>query len=121
MPVSWTKVWSAGVLIYGDKWTMKHGDKPSGEWTHVFLAFDEKQLAKGIDNMRKDAECKIKAGDEAWPPNAFEFACLCKKTSSLYFPDNMPPGGDKKLLTHKTEFDGLSPADCLKAIRGKLA
>lgn len=121
MPASWGNVWKAGVLIFGDKWTLKHGDKPSGEWTHVFLAFDERQLAKGIDNMRKDAEHKIRSGDEAWPPNAFEFACLCKKISSLYFPTNMPPAGDVKLLSHKTEFDGMSPAECLKTIRGKLA
>jgi hypothetical protein len=109
------------MLIFGDKWEKKHGRQPNGEWNNVFLAFDERQLTKGIDNMRKDAEHKIRSGDEAWPPNAFEFACLCKKTSSLYFPSNMPPAGDVKLLSHKTEFDGLSPAECLKTIRGKLA
>lgn len=93
-PDNWTDVWKAGVLIFGDKWILKNGEKPSGEWANVLLGFDEKQLSAGIKRMRKDAEVKIKSGDEAWPPIAFEFACLCKATSSLYFPSaskELPP------------------------------
>ena len=86
-------------MIFGEKWLHKHGDKPSGEWSQVFLSFNEKQLAAGIRRMRKDAEAKIKAGDDAWPPIPFEFACLCKSKSSLYFPSEQkslpPPRADK--------------------------
>lgn len=83
------KLWTAGALIFGDKWIHKHGEYPAGEWNNVFLAFDENQIATGIKRMRADAEAKIRAGDEAWPPSAFEFACYCKTVNSLYFPDAM--------------------------------
>jgi hypothetical protein len=76
------------MLIFGDKWEIKHGPRPSGEWANVFLSMDHEQLKTGIHRMRKDAEAKIKSGDEAWPPIPFEFACLCKTNSSLYFPDD---------------------------------
>ena len=79
------KVWTAGAVIFGDKWIHKHGELPGGEWSNVFLAFDQEQIAKGVQRMMKDAEHKIKIGDEAWPPSAFEFACYCKTPSSLYF------------------------------------
>lgn len=119
-PGSWIELWRAGVVIFGDKWTIKHGEKPSGEWNQVFLNLEPERIRRGIANMRKDAEAKIKAGDEAWPPNAFEFACLAKRNSSLYFPSNMPPGEDVKRLTQKTEFDELSPAECAKAAKRML-
>ena len=93
------------MLIYGDKWTLKHGEKPSGEWAHVFLKFDKSQLANGVKRMRKDAEMKIKAGDEVWPPIPFEFACFCKTQSSLYFSDARkelpPPRSDKSFARKK--------------------
>lgn len=81
------------MLIFGDKWILKHGERPTGEWASVLLSFDEKQIATGISRMRRDAEAKIKAGDEAWPPIPFEFAVLCKTQSSLYFssPRELPP------------------------------
>ena len=94
------KLWTAGALIFGDKWIHKHGEYPAGEWNNVFLAFDESQIAAGIKRMRSDAECKIRAGDDAWPPTAFEFACYCKTVNSLYFPDAMkslpPPRPSKE-------------------------
>ena len=74
-------------MIFGDKWEIKHGPRPSGEWANVFISMSAEQLKAGINRMRKDAEAKIKSGDEAWPPIPFEFACLCKTNSSLYFPD----------------------------------
>lgn len=78
-------VWRAGSLVFGDKWILKHGEVPTGEWNNVLLAFDETQIAKGIQRMTKDAEHKIKIGDDAWPPTAFEFACYCKTANSHYF------------------------------------
>jgi hypothetical protein len=68
---------------------IKHGDVPSGEWGNVLLAFDDSQIAAGIKRMRTDAEHKIRVGDDAWPPTAFEFACYCKTVNSLYFADAM--------------------------------
>lgn len=84
-------VWRAGALVFGDKWILKHGEVPAGEWGNVLLAFDEKQILAGIQRMTKDAEHKIRAGDEAWPPNAFEFACYCRATNSLYFSNPLLP------------------------------
>lgn len=78
-----------GAVVFGDKWKIKHGELPSGEWFNVLLAFDDFQIEAGLKRMRKDAEHKIKIGDEAWPPTAFEFACYCKTNNSLYFPDSM--------------------------------
>jgi hypothetical protein len=72
------KLWKAGGLIFGDKWIMKHGEVPAGEWGNVLLAFDEKAIEVGIGRMRYDAEARIKAGDDIWPPSVFEFACYCK-------------------------------------------
>ena len=83
------KIWTAGGLIFGEKWPIKNGELPGGEWFNVLLHFDEVQISAGINRMRKDAEAKIRIGDEAWPPNAFEFACYCKTQNSLYFPDSM--------------------------------
>jgi hypothetical protein len=94
------KLWTAGALIFGDKWIHKHGEYPAGEWNNVFLAFDENQIAAGIKRMRSDAEHNIRVGDDAWPPTAFEFACYCKTVNSLYFPDAMkalpPPRPSKE-------------------------
>lgn len=98
------KVWTAGALIFGDKWFHKHGDLPGAEWNSVFLAFDENQIAAGLKRMRKDAEHKIRAGDEPWPPTAFEFACYCKTVSSTYFPDAqiaLPPPRPSKEFAEK--------------------
>jgi len=78
-----------GAVVFGDKWAIKHGDMPSGEWFNVLMAFDDLQIETGLRRMTKDAEHKIKAGDDAWPPTAFEFACYCKTQNSLYFPDAM--------------------------------
>jgi hypothetical protein len=95
----------AGALVFGDKWIIKHGEVLQGEWNNVLLAFDEHQIATGIRRMTKDAEHKIKAGDEAWPPTAFEFACYCKTVSSHYFPDAMkslpPPRPSKEFAAEQ--------------------
>lgn len=80
-----------GAVVFGDKWKVKHGDLPSGEWFNVLCAFDDHQIDIGLRRMRKDAEHKIKAGDEAWPPTAFEFACYCKTPNSLHFHSPMLP------------------------------
>lgn len=88
-------LWKAGALIYGDKWILKHGEYPAGEWNNVLLAFDEPQIAVGIKRMRSEAESKIRAGDEAWPPTAFEFACFCKTVNALYF--HSPPLLERKV------------------------
>lgn len=106
-------MWRAGTLIFGDKWELKHGARPSGEWGNVFLSMDEDQIRAGIRRMKKDAEAKIKASDEAWPPIAFEFACLCKTKSSLYFPD------ERKALP-KPRADKEKAQQELKKIREKL-
>ena len=81
-------VWMAGALAFDEKWIKKHGTVPSAEWLNVFASFNADQVAAGIRRMTKDAERKIQAGDEAWPPSAFEFACYCKKAASLYFAEN---------------------------------
>lgn len=76
-------------MIFSEKWIKTHGAVPAGEWLEVFKAFDDEDIGRGIRRMGKDAEKKIQAGDdEVWPPSAFEFACYCKKPSSLYFPEN---------------------------------
>lgn len=87
------------MLIFAEKWIHKHGDKPEGEWINVFLVLDEQKIKNAVHRMRKDAEAKIKAGDEAWPPSAFEFTCLGKAQSSLYFhsPDISLPAPEKDL------------------------
>lgn len=96
---AWRDIWRVGVLIFGDKWTMKHGERPSGEWTQVLLSFSDAQIATGIKRMRADAEARIRINEEAWPPIAFAFACYCKTPSSTYFPDAQkslpPPRADK--------------------------
>jgi hypothetical protein len=92
---------------------MKHGEYPAGEWNNVFLAFDENQIATGIKRMRSDAEHKIRAGDEAWPPNTFEFACYCKAVNSLYF--HSPP-----VLTHKAASTPEYARDRIAEIKRKL-
>lgn len=84
-----------GAVVFGDKWEIKHGPLPTGEWNHVLLAFDADQIAKGIQRMTKDAEAKIKIGDEAWPPNAFEFACYCKTVNPHYFHSPALPAPEK--------------------------
>jgi len=96
------KVWTAGALIYGDKWSLKHGEVPTGEWLNVFMSFDDEQILIGIERMKDEAETKIAERREAWPPTVFEFACYCKtrESNSLYFPDEhkaLPkPRADKK-------------------------
>lgn len=75
--------------MFDDKWIRTHGVTPSGEWLEVFKIFEDDDIARGIRRMTTDAEKKIQAGDdEVWPPNAFEFACFCKKPKSLYFDPN---------------------------------
>jgi hypothetical protein len=106
-------LWKAGALIYGDKWIHKHGEYPAGEWNNVLLAFDEDQIGKGVKRMRSDAESRIRAGDEAWPPTAFEFACYCKTQSSLYFHSPL-------MLEHKTVSTPETAQKHITEIRRKL-
>lgn len=115
-------VWKAGALTFGNKWISKHGAVPSGEWLDVFKAFDDDDIARGIRRMVTDAEKKISAGDdEVWPPNAFDFACYCKKPKSLHFDPNsaylpQPPVvktegyGREQLRLIKQKLRGGSPA-----------
>jgi hypothetical protein len=103
----------AGALVFGDKWIIKHGEVLSGEWNNVLLAFTDQQIATGIKRMTKDAEHKIKAGDEAWPPTAFEFACYCKTPNSLYFHSPM-------LLENKTVSTPEQAKKHIAEIRRKL-
>lgn len=116
----WVEVWRAGTLVFGEKWLRKHGERPGGEWSQVFLNLTDQQIRRGIRNMRQDAEAKIRANDEAWPPIAFEFACLCKRTSALHFPDNMPPEHEQQRLAKITPYDGWPYGDCIAHIRRRL-
>lgn len=111
------KIWVTGAAVFGDKWKAKHGDLPSGEWFNVLCAFDELQIDVGLKRMRKDAEHKIRAGDEAWPPaSAFEFACYCKTNNPLYFhsPVLPPPA---KVSTPKYAKERL--AEIKRMLRGE--
>lgn len=77
-------VWTAGALIFGDRWIVKHGAAPAGEWNNVFMSFNAEQIAKGIQRMRQQAESEIKTGEKPWPPTAFEFAIYCKSSGAAY-------------------------------------
>lgn len=105
IPTTWVEVWKAGMVIFGDKWEIKHGSRPSGEWANVFLSINEQQLKVGVDRMKSEAEQKIVGGIESWPPNPFEFACFCKTKSSLYFADEQkslpPPRPSKEFANSK--------------------
>ena len=82
-------VWKAGAIAFDTKWISKNGATPSAEWMEVFKVFEDADIERGIRRMTADAQKKISTGDdEVWPPNAFEFACYCKRPSGLYFPEN---------------------------------
>lgn len=54
---------------YGAQWT--HGDEPAIGWIHSLRNMSKDQLIKGMDNL-------IHRDDNHWPPNAEEFADLCR-------------------------------------------
>ena len=62
-------MWLIMMSKYGAQWT--HGDEPAIGWIHSLRNMSKDQLIKGMDNL-------IHRDDNHWPPNAEEFADLCR-------------------------------------------
>lgn len=56
---------------FGAQWT--HGDMPSMGWCYALQDMTADQLRNGIDNL-------VHREDSHWPPNAQEFADLCRNS-----------------------------------------
>lgn len=79
-------VWLILISKYGAQWT--HGDAPGIGWIHSLRDMTADQLRQGIDNL-------VHREDNHWPPNAEEFADLCRtsftwetKCHKVFTPEN---------------------------------
>jgi hypothetical protein len=67
-------IWGAWLILmdkYGAQWTQ--GGEPSMGWVHSLRDMTKFELEKGIDNL-------VHRDDNHWPPNAEEFASLCRNS-----------------------------------------
>lgn len=65
-------IWDLWLIMmgkYGAQWT--HGDEPNMGWIHALRDMHQEELMKGVNNL-------VHREDNHWPPNAEEFADLCR-------------------------------------------
>jgi hypothetical protein len=54
---------------FGSQWT--HGEEPNMGWVHALRSFSQQELERGLNNLPNRE-------NNHWPPNAEEFADLCR-------------------------------------------
>ncbi len=72
-------------VIWGDKWTNQHGEKPEIEWCKLIDESDDRSLAFGLNKMQDRAKDMIKAGYHAKPPSLMEFMLMCEQVHDVDF------------------------------------
>ena len=111
------EIWAAGAYLYGNQWERENGSQPGGDWLAMLRSVNACDFRKALNNMRLEFESMVKANDTPWPPTAEKFRILGNKTSSLYFPKNMPPDYERPALEHKNKYSDLTPEESLAEIR----
>lgn len=69
------------MALFGEQWTRSFGEIPdeSGQWTQTLKEVSRRQIADGLDVVRKSGR--------KWPPAAPEFRAICLNTGA----DKNPP------------------------------
>ena len=99
-------VWAIMADQYGAQWT--HGSMPSMGWVYALKDLSEEQLRQGVENL-------VHREDNKWPPNAQEFAELCRTSFTwetqchrIYEPDRLLT---RKRTVEETEIGKRMMAD----------
>jgi len=98
------ELWGVMIALFGDTWVRSFGEKidQSGQWAETLRGLTRKQVADGIEAVRKSGR--------SWPPAAPEFRALCLN-SGLALPTPAAAYGElHQYLIGRSKVEQLSPA-----------